>query len=132
MNESLREFCQRIKDVVIAAANGEPIEGAIAGDWLEAQDGWLGFRKDCQYREKHSTFKVNGFVIPEPETNEPDANTIFYTPDIIATCMVRVDIWGRTHDDLSALRRGLLHLSERNAVMHAKALLGINPYQVGE
>ena len=75
---------------------------------------------------------MNGFVIPEPETNEPDANTIFYTPDIIATCMARKDVLGRTHNDLSALRRGLLHLSERNAVMHAKALLGINPYQEDE
>ena len=60
-------------------------EQAAAEVTEAAQDGWLGFRKDCQYREKHSTFKVNGFVIPEPETNEPDANTIFYTPDIIAT-----------------------------------------------
>ena len=30
MNESLRDFCQRIRDVVNACADGEIIEGAIA------------------------------------------------------------------------------------------------------
>lgn len=132
MNESLQQFCQRIRDVVNVCAEGGVIEGAIAGNWLEAQEGWLGFRKDCEYRVKHSTYKLNGFVVPPPETEEPDANTVYYVPDIIATSMVRKDVWGRTHDDLSALHRGLLHLSERNAILHAKALLGLNPYKDGE
>ena len=132
MNESLQQFRQRIRDVVNVCADGGVIEGAIAGDWLDAQDGWLGFRKDCEYRIAHKAFKVNGFTVPTPESNEPDANTVYYVPDIIATNMVRKDVWGRTHDDLSALTRGLLHLSERNAILHAKALLGINPFKDGE
>lgn len=132
MNESLQQFCQRIKDVVIAGANGQPIEGAIAGDWLEAQDTWIGFRKDCEYRVRHNTIMVNGFAVPKPETEEPALNAIYYTPDIIATCMIKVDVWGCTHKDLSALRRGLLHRNKRNAAMHAKAILGINPYQEDE
>lgn len=132
MNESLQQFCQRIRDVVNVCADGGVIEGAIAGDWLEARDGWMGFCKDCEYRVKHKMFKVNGFAVPKPETEEPEPNTHYYIPDLIRSDLYREDVWWRTHDDLSALRRGLVHYTKTNAVMHAKALLGLNPYKDGE
>ena len=129
MNESLQQFCQRIRDVVNVCADGGVIEGAIAGDWLEARDGWMGFRKDCEYRVRHNMIKVNGFEIPAPEIDEPELNTFCYIPDLISTEKVQLRVWSRSHSDLSALHRGLLHMRKHDAVMHTNALLGINPYQ---
>jgi len=129
--ETLQQFCQRIREVVNAGAEGEIIEGAIAGDWLEAKEGW-GFRPDCEYRVRHNMIKVNGFDIPTPETDEPELNTFCYIPDLISTEKVQLRVWSRSHSDLSALHRGLLHMRKHDAVMHANALLGINPYQGGE
>lgn len=128
MNESLRDFCQRIREVVNACAEGEIIEGAIAGEWLEAQDGWMGFRKDVQYRVKHNTININGFAIPKPETEELELNTFYYVPDIRSETLYRADVWGRTKSDLYALNRHLIHITSRDAIIHAKAMLLINPY----
>lgn len=130
--ETLQQFCQRIREVVNAGAEGEIIEGAIAGDWLEAQDGWMGFRKDCEYRVKHNTIKVNGFEVPKPEATEPELGAFCYVPDLISTEKAQLRVWSRSHSDLAALHRGLLHACKHHAVMHTDALLGIPPYQVGE
>ena len=131
MNESFQQFCQRIRDVVNAGAEGEVIEGCVAGVWLVAQEGW-GFRHDCEYRVKQNTINVNGFDIPTPETVEPEIDSFVYVPYLISTEKVQLRVWSRSHSDLSALHRGLLHMRKHDAVMHTNALLGINPYQVGE
>lgn len=126
-NETFQQFCQRIREVVNACAEGEIIEGAIAGEWLEAQDGWMGFHKGVQYRVK-KTFPVNGFDVPVPESDELPLNARYYIPDILSKELYREDIWGRTKSDMYALNRHLIHINPSHAIMHAKALLMMNPY----
>jgi len=132
MNETMREFCQRIRGIVNACAEGAVIEGAVAGDWLEMRDSWLGFTKNAEYRIKDATIKVNEFEIPHPLRCEPELNTIYYMPDVCTSKMVRMDVWARTHNEVEALKRGLIHLTEHAAMMHAKAILGMNPYKDDE
>lgn len=81
---------------------------------------------DNEYRRKPQTITVNGFEVPAPLKEMPQHGgvwlvlphsehfTEFYSSD--------TSLW-----KLVALSRGLFHTNREAAVVHAKAMLGIDP-----
>lgn len=95
-------------------------------DWiaLDSTPLWLDWQ---EYRRKPKTIKVNGFDVPEP----------------LKAATARQKVWLAmcTHAEFAdwyhfcveeawkprALKRGLFHATKEAAVVHAKAMLGIDP-----
>lgn len=74
---------------------------------------------------------VNGFEVPAPETEEPAYGCKYFTPDILCDVLLYdVNRWDGHSYDMRMLEHGLVFLNSDDAVANAKAMLGIDPYEV--
>lgn len=78
-------------------------------------------------RMKPRTIKVNGFEIEAGESGDLATNQVYYMPAIDRRDCLDEVVWCHDSDDAMCLKRGLVHLTEGNAIAHAKAMLGIDP-----
>lgn len=131
---AFQEWCKEILPVVLAAARGDVIEARFigAGDWVESQCDWECFGKSREYRIKPRTITVNGFEVPEPIREAPAVGTKCYLACVTKREFVCCLYWDGLPADYHWLRLGLWHSTEEAAVIHAKAMLGIDPNQPEE
>lgn len=70
---------------------------------------------------------VNGFKVPAPVTRPLQKGDRYYVPDLKYSNYTLAITWGRNPEsDECCFSRGLVYLSQDNAVIRAKALLGIS------
>lgn len=78
---------------------------------------------------KPKTITVNGFEVPEPESEKPDHGQVYFVADPLETKLFRSKKWLGIRFDYKALRRGLIHLDKESAIAHSNAMMGIDPNQ---
>lgn len=126
---AFQEWCKEILPVVQAATDGSEIE--CSGGHYE---GWFtqictSLHAQCKYRIKPRTITVNGFKVPEPIREAPAVGTKCYLACVTKREFVCCIDWDGLPADYHWLRLGLWHSTEEAAVIHAKAMLGIDPNQ---
>lgn len=128
---TFQEWCKEILPIVQAAANGEEIEYlSHTGKWVDRGDSMAEtFKPRLKYRIKPRTIKVNGFDVPKPESEAPLYRSKYFIPVTNSYEFCKVGTWSGCEYDSLLFARGLIHLSDDNAIAHAKAMLGINPYK---
>lgn len=79
------------------------------------------------YRRKPRTVMINGYEVPEPERvvsagwrGEYWIPDVARNPLVLGPCM-----WDGDATDLERLRRGLVHLTQEAAELHARALISL-------
>lgn len=78
-----------------------------------------------EYRRKPKTIKVNGFDVPAPVRTALNGSVWLAAPHA-HSYSVEFPIL-KTDWEMLVLQRGLFHATEKDAVAHAKAMLGIDP-----
>lgn len=82
-----------------------------------------------QYRRKPRTIQVNGFDVPEPVRKKLKDGDKYFVPSVSSKDFFGGTwIWFSDGCGQTMLSRGLIHLTKENAIIHAKAMLGIDPY----
>ena len=121
----LKEWCQEISDVVIAAANCERIQISCDGKtWGDKTE--LAFDSGYKYRIKPRTIKIGDFDVPEPMRVPPSAGTTVFSVSL--ELIGSHDEWDWIDGDCVMdlmLSRGILHSSRESAIAHAKALIAL-------
>ena len=126
-----KEWLENVHNVIGLALQGYNIEcrrNGINEDWID-KSKVTGFNPELEYRIKPHTIKVNGFDVPKPESEAPLYRTKYFIPVTNSYEFCKVVTWDGSDYDNLLLDRGLVHLSDDNAIAHAKAMLGINPYK---
>ena len=61
---------------------------------------------------------------PTPETKTPVRGTRYYVPSMFLDSMIAEFLWSDDALDRLHFARGLVHLNAKNALLHAKELIG--------
>ena len=69
---------------------------------------------------KKKTININGYEVPEPVREPLQDGTRYY---YITTLDVNTSTWSSDSIDLFLLQKGIIHLTEKAAELHLKALL---------
>lgn len=69
------------------------------------------------------TNNLNGFSYPSPLTEPPSFSTIVYITDISSSDFCFDITWTGEEYDVDVLNRGIVHLTQDNAVAHAQAII---------
>ena len=83
----------------------------------------------CEYKMDLPTIKVNGFDVPEPMLEAPAGGDIYFLPHPISSGMYTYTVWDGSATDIERLSRNICHTTKEAAIIHAKAMLGIDPYE---
>lgn len=76
------------------------------------------------WKIKQKTININGFEVPEPLFEKPEIGTEYYVPDMNSrNSFVDSFTWVNDPIDKDYFEKGLVHLTEEAAELHAKALL---------
>jgi hypothetical protein len=128
---NLREMCKLIADGTDPAS----IEWTWGNQrtWYVLSDEFMGrspfTTENSIFRLKQKTITVNGFVIPAPVDKVPEKDEEYFYPVLHYSSFYDDCTWYRDGYDMQIFNRGLAHSTKENASMHAKALLGIDPYK---
>ena len=111
------------KDLIIAWANGETIQC-----WNNELQAWRdlcqpSFNSDVKFRVKPKTISINGIEVPAPVTDKLELHQSYFTPSLMDFSFYNPSVWSNSELDNDNLRRGIVHLSEKAAIQHSKALL---------
>ena len=90
--------------------------------WVDCETGF-GFDSGIEYRRKPRTININGFEVPEPLRVAPKLGTVYYMPWLPSETLITGICWANDEYDNRMLSRGLVHLTEKAAALHAQALL---------
>lgn len=81
---------------------------------------------DAMTTESHdSQVSINGMNFPRPESKKPPLGAKYWTIGLVASCQNEC-VWLDTAEDNTALKGGLVHLSQSAAVAHATVLYEFN------
>lgn len=88
----------------------------------------LNKNKDIQFQLVQEMITIGNVSFPKPETKPLPLNAKYWTPDITLKEFACVSpcIWENDDLDERYLSRGLIHLTEENAIAHAKALIKLS------
>lgn len=121
-----REWLINVRDVIELALQGYTVE--FRG---EEDTRWRykpvdqGFLRGYDYRAVPPTVKVNGFDVPKPLTNAPDDGWGYFLADPTMADYYSEQTWQNDDEDRDWLARGLMHSTEKAAIAHAKAMIGL-------
>lgn len=90
---------------------------------LFLKDQWDG---GYEFRLKPRTVTVNGREIAAGAKKPPRSKTTCYLPQLYLDGLVSSFTWSGSISNISAMKKGLVHLDRENAIAHAKAMLGID------
>ena len=80
-----------------------------------------------EYRQKQNTIVINGHDVPEPiKTPLMDGATYFVPVIDVQDRLYDWYSWDGDSYDYLLLERGLIHMTEENAIKHSEALLSFN------
>ena len=126
----------------------EMFEALLAGKELVRTDGSfrkldengmldLGYhvpsllQEPAEWSIKEPTIRINGIEVPKPLSEAPPLRTQYWTPCI--TCdgndLVSANEWDDVPTDRHLLHRGLVHLTEEAATIHARAWLSFTKHK---
>lgn len=88
----------------------------------------------CTFRlaQEQEMITIGGVSFPKPETKTPKEDQYYFMPDPTATKLYFRSRWDNDECDVQRLERGFVHLSEENAIAHAKALIVLSGGSVDE
>jgi hypothetical protein len=92
-------------------------------DWLDcnAHPKWAA---KVWYRRKPKTIRIGDCDVPEPLRVAPEVDTEYWVPAITyRDNTTQSFVWADDSSDRILLKRGLVHLTEEAAELHAKALI---------
>lgn len=92
------------------------------------------FKGGVSFRLAPAMDTIGNVSFPKPETTKPTSGTRYWIADPVSenfTRAYRME-WVDDSYDNRVLSRGLLHLSEENAIAHAKALIKLSGGNVDE
>lgn len=89
----------------------------------------FNFYVNLLFRKKVKTIVCNGFTIPAPETVAPKLDCTYFLANVGYREFFSELEWTGVSYDNGVLKRQILHLTKENAIMHAKAMLGIDPHK---
>lgn len=78
------------------------------------------------------TIRIGNINVPAPETEPPTEDTLYYFPLLTFEEKYGCDDWTNSKADNRLLKLGLVHLTEKGAVAHAKALLELTKTAIEE
>lgn len=121
-----------------AVANNCCIWGLIVRDYAETimvswsqQGRFISSKSDNDIIGMYpKTRIINGFEVPAPEAQAPEEGNTYHFPILHTIDLYGTDKWYR--DEIwheRYLKRGLVFLTEEDAIANAKAMLGIDPYE---
>lgn len=124
------------EEVVQAILNGEKLEyySESFKAWKELQYlpvipiNALNSRHPNNYRIKPKTILIGSMEVPEPvqDASEFEADEVYYVPWVANRDFYSAFHWDGDGSDLRLLKRGLIHKTRDNAIIHAKALIKIS------
>lgn len=122
-----------------AKSNNYPIVGLILSSWGNVEECKTWTSEGAYYIESvgsketyndlfmvEETIEINGYKVPEPETEDPDYGTTYFVVMLDKLDIVKAQNWDGCSYDKWVLDRGLVHLTKRAALKHAKALLSFS------
>jgi len=116
-------------DVIIAWANGEPIQvEQESGKWKDYGVSPISpmFSPALNYRIKPRTIKIGDMEVPEPLREFPVFGEKYYLPYITGDVLFCDIVWQNMPVQNNAYKRGLIHLTPEAAISHAKALIAVS------
>lgn len=126
-----RAWLENVRDTCVAALNGKQIEEKPL-DAGEEKEWWpwpsnTGFNTKCKYRAVQPTISVNGFNVPKPmDAPQLKGQTYFIATPSGRDCFNEL-VWDGDEVDSMYLNRQIMHRTKEAAIVHAKAMLGIDP-----
>lgn len=122
-----KQFCEYIKSIVDGVINGGVAQMFIGNEWFDQTEP-LNFINGCEYRLKPATIMVNGFEVPKPMSESPGYGNDYFMTNINDDSFYEEYSWSDDTYDNQWLQRNICHTTKEAAIAHAKAMLGINPY----
>lgn len=78
------------------------------------------------FRSPQEVITIGDVSFPKPETQAPDLGVRYYIVDLTECKLINSFAWLNSELDYHYLNIGNLHLSEENAIAHAKALIKLS------
>lgn len=129
-----KEMMQYAEDAAISETPWDNWEYACTGqaDNWRPTTGAPSWSHHNIYRRKPKTIKVNGFDVPEPCKVALDNDKRYYFPAFQNSDLCDWYDWEGDNNDYYMLSVGIVHLTPEAAIIHAKAMLGIDPYKTDD
>lgn len=86
----------------------------------------LLLNENTKFRVMQEIVAIQSERFPKAEVDAPEIGTEYYFVDMSCEGFVRGYTWDNDCTDLDILKRGMLHLSEENAIAHAKAIIKLS------
>lgn len=104
---------------------GEVVEVKRLGNsWAVCSWGWtIDWYFDKQFRIKPKQININGNLINAPIKDKLKRGDDYWLVNLLTAAKVSDCIWENDFIDNFRLDRGLIHLTQEDALAHAKALL---------
>lgn len=84
------------------------------------------FKGDCIFRPFQEMITIGGVSFPKPESETPEQGCNYYSPNLLSYSLYICNSWEDDRFDARRLEQGLVHLTEENAIAHAKALIKLS------
>lgn len=110
------------------AADGEQLSWCDGGNYYTSG----GARERDIIGMYPETRIINGFEVPVPETEAPEYDASYYLAAPTRRFFHGREDWVGDTMDKIWLKRGLVFLSEKDAIANAKAMLGVDPHSEDE
>ncbi|MGN0935754.1 hypothetical protein [Acinetobacter amyesii] len=119
------------QEAFAAMAAGQNIECRHTGSDLDFDNirnfpATIFFDPDHEFRIAVVYMTIGTMQVPEAISEAPAKGTPCFTPSLLTTELSKSFKWKNSASDLELLTRGLVHLYEDNAVVHAQALISVS------
>lgn len=129
--KSTAPYNEQVKPILEALARGETIQYQSSGKWVDFT--WDQVMEALRLRHTGLRVKPNVLVItigdvtnevPGPYRGEMKAGQTFYVPSPATSVRFIGETWNDDSWDFDMQNAGLVHLSQQDAILHARALRG--------
>lgn len=120
------------KEVLQALIDGKDIEYRFTehADWIPVDKFKTTINiltgSETYFRLKPDVVVIGDVSFPKPVTEKLSWQTVYYYPSLEREELCNTGMWGNSGFDHILLQRSLIHLTEEDAVEHAKALIKLS------
>lgn len=101
-------------------------------EWTGFTEGNPSWLSDYKYRRKKDTIIINGHEVPKSVNKPLRKGQEYFLVDVLSDDLTLCLYWNGDREDKRYLERGLIHLDEESAIIHAKALLSFTTKDTDE
>lgn len=83
------------------------------------------FSSHKQYRRRPRTIRIGKYDVPSPLRHAPEVGSMYYFSCFTTKSGVGESLWNGDHIDHRLLNRGMIHITEESAKIHAEALISL-------